>query len=59
VVGNIIIYACGVAWLAMLSDLAFAIEKGLMPFLVWDAVKIALGAVTLPLAWHLIGRRSR
>jgi hypothetical protein len=27
--------------------------------LVWDAVKIALGAVTLPLAWHLIGRRSR
>ncbi len=58
-IGNLIIYACGVAWLAMLSDLAFAIEKGLMPFLVWDAVKIALGAVTLPLTWRLIGRRSR
>ncbi len=58
-IGNIVIYACGVAWLAMLSDLSFAIEKGLLPFLLWDAVKIALGAVTLPLAWHLLGRRSR
>ena len=58
-IGNIVIYALGVAWLAYLIGLAKAVEFGLLPFLLGDALKIALGAVTLPLAWRLIGRRSR
>jgi biotin transport system substrate-specific component len=58
-IGNIVIYTLGVAWLAHLFGLETAVASGLLPFLVGDALKIALGAVTLPLAWRLIGRRSR
>lgn len=58
-IGNLAIYTLGVAWLAHLIGFENAIQHGLLPFLVGDALKIALGAVTLPLAWHFIGRRSR
>lgn len=59
VIGNIVIYTLGVAWLAHLIGFEKAVQFGLLPFLFGDALKIALGAVTLPLAWRLIGRRSR
>ena len=59
VIGNLVIYALGVAWLAHLFGIETAVTTGLLPFLFGDALKIALGAVTLPLAWRLIGRRSR
>lgn len=59
VIGNLVIYALGVAWLAHLFGIETAVTSGLLPFLFGDALKIALGAVTLPLAWRLIGRRSR
>lgn len=58
-IGNLVIYALGVAWLSHLFGLETAVMSGLVPFLFGDALKIALGAVTLPLAWHFIGRRSR
>jgi len=58
-IGNLVIYALGVAWLAAQIGIEPALRHGLMPFLVGDALKIALGAATLPLAWKLIGRRSR
>lgn len=57
-IGNVVIYALGVAWLAVLFDLGTALTAGLYPFLPGDALKIALGAVTLPLAWRLVGRRA-
>jgi biotin transport system substrate-specific component len=57
--GNLAIYALGIAWLAYQIGFEAAIVHGLLPFLAGDGLKIALGAVTLPLAWRLIGRRSR
>ncbi|KRF19905.1 biotin transporter BioY [Nocardioides sp. Soil796] len=61
VVGNAVVYAVGVTWLALsLSlDLSTALELGLWPFLVGDAVKLAVAAAALPTAWALLGRLDR
>jgi biotin transport system substrate-specific component len=59
-VGSVAIYAIGVPWLAVVAfhgDLGRAISSGLAPFVVWDAVKLALAAVAFPAAWWVVGRR--
>jgi biotin transport system substrate-specific component len=58
VIGNLIIYAMGLAWLAVQIGAADAVKYGLLPFLLGDALKIVLGACGLPAAWQLLGRRS-
>jgi biotin transport system substrate-specific component len=52
-VGNLAIYAVGVTWLKFAIDVnwATAMSLGVVPFLIGDAVKIALAAGLLPLAW--------
>ena len=57
-VGNLIIYAVGVPYLALAVglDLPSAMAMGLVPFLIGDALKIALAAGLLPLAWRLTSR---
>jgi biotin transport system substrate-specific component len=59
VLGNLVIYALGVSWLAnsLAVDLPTALELGAWPFLIGDALKIALAAGLLPAAWWLV--RSR
>ncbi|HEX5578760.1 MAG TPA: biotin transporter BioY [Candidatus Limnocylindria bacterium] len=58
VIGNLIIYAIGVPWLMAATGMPLfvALEKGVWPFVVGDALKIALAAGLLPLAWRLTGR---
>jgi biotin transport system substrate-specific component len=59
-IGNLVIYALGVPWL-MASvgwDLATALDKGVVPFLLGDAVKLALAAGLFPLAWWVVGRST-
>lgn len=58
VLGNIIIYLVGTAWLAQELGLsaAKAFELGVRPFLGTDALKIAVAAVALPGAWKIAGR---
>lgn len=58
VIGNLVIYAMGLAWLALQIGAADAVKYGLMPFLLGDALKIVLGACGLPAAWQLLGRQS-
>ena len=58
VIGNLIIYAMGLAWLAFQIGAADAVKYGLLPFLLGDALKIVLGACGLPAAWRVLGRRS-
>ena len=43
----VVIYACGVAWLMVLSQLplAVALAQGFLPFVLFDLAKIALAAV--------------
>jgi biotin transport system substrate-specific component len=53
-IGTIIIYLFGVAWLGMvLGSFTQAIALGLVPFLAGDAFKLILAAFMLPIAWRL------
>jgi biotin transport system substrate-specific component len=55
VVGNLVIYALGVAGLILVASMTVgaAITVGVVPFLIGDAVKIAAAAALLPAAWRL------
>lgn len=58
VLGNLVIYAFGVAWLTTIApDLSTALAWGVTPFLIGDAVKVAIAMVLLPLAWRMLGAR--
>lgn len=61
VLGNLVIYAFGVPWLAnsLAVDLPTALELGAWPFLIGDALKIALAAGLLPAVWWLLRDRRR
>ncbi len=56
VAGNVVIYVLGVAWLSIMIGFAKAIEFGVTPFLLGDALKVALGVALLPLSWRLATR---
>jgi biotin transport system substrate-specific component len=58
-IGNVVIYLVGVPWLMAVTgiSLATAIEQGVVPFLVGDAIKLLLAAAAFPVAWWLVGRR--
>jgi biotin transport system substrate-specific component len=59
-IGNAMIYVPGLLWLGVLYGWDKPIlEWGLTPFLIGDALKLALAAVILPLAWKLVGRARR
>jgi biotin transport system substrate-specific component len=72
--GNLAIWIPGIAWLTLFfaglghdaivkmgAETAFgaAIAKGLVPFLLGDALKLALAACLFPLAWRLVDRLKR
>ncbi|MEL6204059.1 MAG: biotin transporter BioY [Pseudomonadota bacterium] len=67
-IGNVILYVPGLAWLNHLiatgmfrpETYATAWDQtlvwGLTPYLIGDAMKLALAALLLPLAWRAVGR---
>ena len=64
VIGNAVIYMFGLPWLAfalsnlgIASDAGAVITAGLVPFLVGDAIKMALAAAALPMAWKYLGTK--
>lgn len=58
--GNAVIYLFGVPWLMIARSQTFqwSLENGLWPFLLGDAVKLAVAAGLLPVGWWLVNRRS-
>jgi len=56
--GNAAIYVLGAAWLMYLYsfDLSTAFAEGVAPFLVVDAIKLALAALLVPAVWKLVGK---
>lgn len=53
-VGTVIIYACGVMWLAVvLGSFSKALTTGLIPFVTGDVLKLVAAALALPAAWRL------
>ena len=59
-VGSVVIYALGAIVLALVThhDAAWAVQKGILPFLAGDALKALLAAGLLPLAWAAVRRIS-
>lgn len=59
-IGTLIIYAIGVPVLAFVLhlDAWTAVFSGAIVFLPWDALKAAVAAGLIPLAWRLVGGRS-
>ncbi|MEY2965220.1 MAG: biotin transporter BioY [Candidatus Nanopelagicales bacterium] len=53
IIGNLAIYSIGVTWLKYAIDSTWvtALQLGVVPFLIGDALKIALAAGLLPLTW--------
>ncbi|MFN4140806.1 biotin transporter BioY [Aestuariivirga sp.] len=49
--GNVLIFALGTAWLAMLIGPKQAFAAGVLPFLPAEALKLALGTLLLASAW--------
>ena len=59
-IGNALIYVPGLAWLGQLYGWDKPIlEWGLTPFLIGDAIKLALAALLLPALWRFIGDARR
>lgn len=60
VLGEIVIFTIGVAWLAQAVGVSAlkAMELGLYPFVVGDILKVLLAAGAFPLLWRMI-RRDR
>ena len=58
--GEAIIYAIGVPYLALAADMTLtqAIAAGLTPFLLGDALKAALAMGVLPTAWKFVKREG-
>jgi biotin transport system substrate-specific component len=54
VLGSLVIYAFGVTWLS--TFIPDAIAKGMLPFLIGDAIKIIIAIIVLPGGWALARR---
>jgi len=53
-VGTVVIYVCGVAWLSTLvGGIGRAITLGVIPFLAGDLIKLVAASLALPAAWKL------
>lgn len=56
--GSVIIFAFGLAWLSRFAPDGRLLAMGLIPFLPGDLVKAALAALAFPGAWRALGRRD-
>lgn len=61
VLGNAVIYTFGALWLAaaLSVPLTNAISLGVTPFLIGDALKVALAAGLFPLAWRAVEKFTK
>lgn len=55
-IGNVVLYVPGLLWLSTFFGWEKAIEYGLVPFVLIDAVKLAAAALLLPAAWQFMRR---
>ncbi len=53
--GNLVIYACGLIWLAHFVGAGHVLAAGLLPFIPGDIVKVAAATALLPSAWLILG----
>ncbi|KAF0107643.1 MAG: putative biotin biosynthesis protein BioY [Anaerolineaceae bacterium] len=53
-VGEVVIYLCGISWLSLHLGAQKALVAGVFPFLLGDAIKMIAAALTLPAAWKIV-----
>lgn len=53
--GNAVIYLCGLPWLAHWIGSSRVLTAGLLPFIPGDLMKVAVAAALLPGGWRLLG----
>jgi biotin transport system substrate-specific component len=56
--GSVVIFAAGLAWLARFVPVPQLLPAGLLPFVPGDLVKAALAALAFPAAWRAVGSRD-
>ncbi len=56
--GTIVIYVCGVGYLASLIGIDKALTFGLYPFIPGDMVKVLLAAIVFPATWKWLNRKA-
>jgi biotin transport system substrate-specific component len=58
-VGNVLIYVVALPWLAIATGFSVqqTIDKGLVPFVIGDLIKLVLAGALFPFAWWVVGRR--
>ena len=58
-IGNVIVYAFGLPWMAHLfladKGMEWVLTWGMTNFLVFDVLKLALAAMLFPVLWRLVG----
>lgn len=57
-IGNAIIYALGLPWLATFVGWESVLKAGLFPFIPGDLLKVILAAVALPHGWAWVSAKS-
>lgn len=57
--GNLIIYAPGLLWLAKFVGFGKVLTLGFYPFIVGDALKIILAGLVLPIGWKIIQKSKK
>jgi biotin transport system substrate-specific component len=55
IIGNLIIYATGILWLSGFVGWEAVLSTGVLPFLIGDALKVALATILLPTGWRIVG----
>jgi biotin transport system substrate-specific component len=59
-IGTAVIYGFGLSWMAWLfgasKGMAWVLQYGMVNFLIGDALKLALAALVMPLAWKIARR---
>lgn len=55
-IGEVVLYACGLAWLSNFAPSGSVLATGLYPFIPGDLIKVALAAVAVPSGWALLNR---
>lgn len=56
--GHVVIFACGIAWLGSLIGYDKAWASGVAPFYYATLFKTALGALVVPAAWYALDKRK-
>jgi biotin transport system substrate-specific component len=56
IAGNLLTFTCGLTWLHHVAGQSWSwtIEKGLIPFLLGEVIKIGIASTALPVVWHFI-----